>query len=78
MRGEEVQAWRHYKQPGTVVSSFAEPTQNMFGFGRSTDALRHLLTGELYSILQQHSILAGTEEWENQIFSWVFQIVRPL
>ena len=70
MRGEEVQTLGAItKQPSAdCVILCGTHSKHVLV---SEDRLTHFdtfLTGELYSILQQHSILAGTEEWGESDF----------
>ena len=70
MRGEEVQTLGSITEQPDVdcIILCGTHSKHVLVSERRLTRFDTFLTGELYSILQQHSILAGTEEWGESDF----------
>ncbi len=70
MRGEEVQTLGAITtQPDAdCIILCGTHSKHVFVSKETLTQFDTFMTGELYSILQQHSILAGTEEWDESDF----------
>lgn len=71
MRGEEVQALGalEFVESGCVVLCGTHSKHVQVDNGQLI-RFETFMTGELYALLQQHSILAGSEDWIHDDFLW--------